>query len=473
MDVLGESWFWWAVGLIVGLPVGLVVLSEVHLSLVRRGNALARPVNRLRVWLIPTGALLVVLTQAATLDDEDVGVRVVATLVGFIAVSVALGMLNAALFGNASDGTWRERLPSIFVDLGRLVLVVAGAALVASLVWGLDIGGLFAALGVGSIVIGLALQNAVGSVVSGLLLLFEQPFRIGDTLDVDGIQGRVVEVNWRSTHVDTGVGIQVIPNATIAGASFANLSRPTPAHDLVVECAFDPADDPAAVVSVLLEVARRLPLLQPGGAPDAQPSGGGGYIVRLPLLTVADSGAARSRFFLWLWYAAQRAGLSLDGHAPRSAPTAEVEDAVRRSTRALALSDEDVDLLVAASRIATYGPDETVLAAGTIPEVLSFVARGRVDLLARGPESATRVGGLEPGEPFGESVLSRTPTPLELRADGVCDVLEIDRAAVDRLVLANADAARRLQAVVDIRNRQARPPRAPDSVPRPAGVQRG
>jgi len=455
MDVVREPWFWWAAGLIVGLPVALVLLSELHLSLLRGGNALARPVNRLRVWLIPTAALLVVLTQAASLDDEDVGVRVVATLVGFIAVSVALGLLNAVLFGNASEGTWRERLPSIFVDLGRLVLVVAGAALVASLVWGLDIGGLFAALGVGSIVIGLALQNAVGSVVSGLLLLFEQPFRIGDTLAVEGVQGRVVEVNWRSTHVDTGVGIHVIPNATIAGASFANLSRPTPAHDLVVECAFRPSDDPVKVVAVLLDVARRLPLLRPDGVPDAQTSGGGAYAVTLPLLTAADSAAARSRFLLWLWYAAQRAGLGLDGNEPRSAPEAEVEEAVRRSTRALALSDEDVDLLVAASRIATYGPEEIVLPAGAVPTVLSFVARGRVELLARKAGTVVHAGHLEAGEPFGESVLSRTPSALEVRADGVCDLLEVDRAAVDRLVLANADAARRLQSVVDLRNRQA------------------
>ena len=68
-----------------------------------------------------------------------------------------------------------------------------------------------------SIVIGLALQNAVGAVISGLLLLFEQPFQIGDWLDTDGARGRVVEVNWRAVHIDTGTGIQIIPNAALAG----------------------------------------------------------------------------------------------------------------------------------------------------------------------------------------------------------------------------------------------------------------
>ena len=78
---------------------------------------------------------------------------------------------------------------------------------------GANLGGLITAVGVGSIVIGLAVQNAVGPVISGLLLLFEQPFGIGDWLDTKFGKGRVVEVNWRAVHIDTENGIRVIPNA--------------------------------------------------------------------------------------------------------------------------------------------------------------------------------------------------------------------------------------------------------------------
>ena len=86
-------------------------------------------------------------------------------------------------------GTWRERMPSIFVDIVRLVLIVVGLGLLFSWVWGADVAGLFAALGVTSIVLGFALQNAVGSVISGLLLLFEQPFQLGDWLDTGRDEG--------------------------------------------------------------------------------------------------------------------------------------------------------------------------------------------------------------------------------------------------------------------------------------------
>jgi hypothetical protein len=121
--------------------------------------------------------------------------KIAATVFGFLIMLVQLSGANAALFGEARAGSWRERLPGIFIDLGRLILIVIGLLLFWA--WGADIGGLITAVGVTSIVIGLAVQTAVGPVIQGLLLLFEQPFRIGDWLDTAPAKGRVVEVNWR------------------------------------------------------------------------------------------------------------------------------------------------------------------------------------------------------------------------------------------------------------------------------------
>ena len=117
-------------------------------------------------------------------------------------------------------------MPSIFVDIARLVLIVTGLALLFSWVWGANVAGLFAALGVTSIMLGFALQNAVGSIISGLLLLFEQPFRLGDWLDTGSTKGRVVEVNWRAVHIETGNGVQIIPNATL-GRGVVQQPQPT------------------------------------------------------------------------------------------------------------------------------------------------------------------------------------------------------------------------------------------------------
>ena len=225
--LLNEAWVPWAIGFAIGIPILLVVLTEVLNALVRRGNPIAGPVRLLRNWVIPVGALFVLLAFAFQSDQENVWPRVVATLLGFLVILLVLSAFNVALFANAKPGSWRERIPSIFIEIVRLLLVVVGLAFLFQWVWQADVGGLIATLGVTSIVIGLALQNAVGGVISGLLLLFEQPFKIGDWLEVGGVQGRVVEVNWRACHIDTGSGIQIIPNSTLSGASFTNKSQPT------------------------------------------------------------------------------------------------------------------------------------------------------------------------------------------------------------------------------------------------------
>ena len=170
-EVTSAPWFLWAATVVIGLPVATVVLTELHAHL-------------LRTWILPIGALLVLLRQIPNdiLSNDGGWVRVTATVFGFLVLMFALSSLNAALFLQAAEGSWRRRLPSIFVDLFRVILIGAGLALVFSWVWGTDVGGLFAALGVTTIALGFALQNAVGSIVSGLLLLFEQPFQLGDWL---------------------------------------------------------------------------------------------------------------------------------------------------------------------------------------------------------------------------------------------------------------------------------------------------
>ena len=161
--------------------------------------------------------------------------------------------------------------------------------------------------------LGLTLQNSVGQIISGLLLLFEQPFQIGDWVDTPSARGRVVEVNWRATHIDTGSGLQIIPNSVLAGASFTNLSRPPGEHSISVVTEFGPNDPPDDVCGLLLRVAAALPHLRPGAAPTQ--CGGrrrASTRRRFRLRSPADDGAARATFLRWVWYAARRAGLHLD-----------------------------------------------------------------------------------------------------------------------------------------------------------------
>jgi len=180
MYAIHSSWFYWAVGIAVGLPLGLILLTELQHALVRRNSRFARQVSVLRNFLLPLGALLLLLVKAAQIPAGEGPVRMLTTVFGFLVLLLLLSGLNATVFEGAPDESWRKRLPTIFLDVARFALVGAGLALILSYIWGVRVGGLFTALGVTSVVIGLMLQNSVGQIVSGLFMLFEQPFRLND-----------------------------------------------------------------------------------------------------------------------------------------------------------------------------------------------------------------------------------------------------------------------------------------------------
>jgi potassium efflux system protein len=109
------------------------------------------------------------------------------------------------------------------------------------------------ALGVG---IGFGLQNVVNNFVSGLILMFERPIEPGDIVDVDTLQGRVVEIGLRATRIKTWEGAEVVvPNGTLLSGNLINwtLSDSTRRVEVTVGVAY--GTDVRRVLEILLRVA--------------------------------------------------------------------------------------------------------------------------------------------------------------------------------------------------------------------------
>lgn len=438
MDSLSaQPWFGWAVLTVIGLPIATIVLTELHTVLVRRRSALAGPIHLLRTYVLPVAALLVLLRQIPNDVVSNGGnlVRWVATIAGFLVLMFVLSTLNAALFLEASQGSWRQRMPSIFIDIVRVILIGTGLAFLFSWVWGTNVGGIFAALGVTTIVLGFALQNAVGSVISGLLLLFEQPFQLGDWLEFGAIKGRVVEVNWRSVHIDGGGGIQIVPNASLAGGTFTNLSRPGGHHLEPIETSFAEEDEPMRVIDLLSSVAGGLTLLPPGEEPSTVRSGKGTYVTSLPLATLVDAGPARAQFEVRVWYAARRAGLRL--HGADIGEDVSKEDAMRLTRRfapGLHLDEDRVEELADRVRVERYADGEHVMRTNQVPEHVRYIASGRVSMLVPGEHGPVSVLTLESGDSFGQTALTRNRTAFSALARGELTVLAVPRDVLDEIV---------------------------------------
>jgi small-conductance mechanosensitive channel len=462
VKIIDAGWFYWAVGLTVGLPLTLVSLTELHHALERRQSALARPVNLLRSYLVPLIALLLLLVEVAQVPAQLNSIRMLATVFGFLVLVLVLSGLNATMFEGAPQGSWRERVPTIFRDVTRLLLIAVGLALIFSYVWGVRIGGLFTALGVGSVVIGLMLQNSVGQIVSGLFMLFEQPFRIGDWLDTPEARGRIVEANWRAVHIQTDRGLQITPNSVLAATSFTNLSRPPGAHQLEITTNFTPDDPPDRVRGLLSRIASTLPQRKVDITPTAVAAGSGEYRVAIGLKSPADDGAAQATFLRWIWYAARREGLHLDGADDDFSTPARVQMAMRTVVApALRLSHTDQQSLIPHARIVRYGTDEVVQFGGEVPTAMTFLITGCVRLTTTTDDgSVLSLSVLEEGSYLGLTTLTRQPNLATAYALEELTALEIDREHIEDLVMRSPLLLQELGRIIEDRRKRVGSPRS-------------
>jgi len=110
------------------------------------------------------------------------------------------------------------------------------------------------ALGVG---IGFGLQNVVNNFVSGLILLFERPVQVGDTIEVGGVSGEVKRIGIRSSTLRTGEGADVIvPNASLISDRLVNWTFADRMRRVDVDVGVAYGSDPNKVTAILLEAAK-------------------------------------------------------------------------------------------------------------------------------------------------------------------------------------------------------------------------
>lgn len=109
------------------------------------------------------------------------------------------------------------------------------------------------ALGVG---VGFGLQNIVNNFASGLIVLFERPIRVSDTVEVAGVSGIVRRIGARSSTVLTAQGAEVIfPNSTLVSNQVINWTLSSARRRVEIPVGVSYSADPDLVLKLLTEVA--------------------------------------------------------------------------------------------------------------------------------------------------------------------------------------------------------------------------
>lgn len=235
-----HAFAWWQLIAIVimaaiAIAVGrLIALVTTHLvrKLASKSPWGARLLQRLRrpasmAWALVVFwlALPLIDLDPKALDLTDRVLRALAYLAFFWGLLRSVSIARDEIEG--SD--WASTRPNVrsVTDVGvklAKVFVAAFALMVALSQLGYSVTAFIAGLGVGGVALALAAQKTVENLFGSISILADQPFRIGDTIRVDTIEGAVETIGLRSTRLRTLAGtLIIIPNGKLADMRIESL----------------------------------------------------------------------------------------------------------------------------------------------------------------------------------------------------------------------------------------------------------
>ncbi len=157
----------------------------------------------------------------------------------------------------------RQQIDTILLLLhraARLLLITISGIMLLSL-YNINVNALIAALGVGGLAISLAAQDTLSNVISGIMIMLDQPFRVGDRIEISrlGTWGDVVDIGLRSTRIRTRDNrLVIVPNNNISTDQIVNYTYPDPRYRIEIELGIGYGQDTEQVRQILVDTVQHV-----------------------------------------------------------------------------------------------------------------------------------------------------------------------------------------------------------------------
>lgn len=235
-------------GFIYWLAIYIIKKSESRIGLNERRSKIARSALRY-IWIVTS--LIAIMSQLNFEPDTVKATAKASTWAGIYYVLWASSgqIIHKVLQHYGLNASIEQLLKNI---LSVLLLVFGLASVMAQ--FGFDIVSLVAGLGIAGIAVGFAAQSTLANFIAGITILLEQSFQVGDWVNINDNEGRVVVIALRTTHILTRDNITVIiPNSNVASSVVTNLtSKNFIRFDIRMRIAFE--DDVDKAREVILQV---------------------------------------------------------------------------------------------------------------------------------------------------------------------------------------------------------------------------
>ncbi|MFN2195637.1 MAG: mechanosensitive ion channel family protein [Anaerolineales bacterium] len=160
----------------------------------------------------------------------------------------------------------------ILLHRGARVLLVSISGIMVLSLLNINVNALIAALGVGGLAISLAAQDTLSNVISGIMIALDQPFRVGDRIEIPKMNtwGDVVDIGLRSTRIRTRDNrLVIVPNNTISTDQVVNYSYPDPRYRIQLEISIGYQENLEKVRQLVVDAVRQIPGVLPDKPIDA------------------------------------------------------------------------------------------------------------------------------------------------------------------------------------------------------------
>lgn len=322
-----------------------------------------------------------------------------------------------------------------------------------------------------TVVIGLAAQATLSNFFSGLIIQAERPFSIGDWIEFDSTEGRVVGISWKSTQLLTRDQVLIyIPNSVLASSPFSNFSRPTRKKIARIYLGLEYGVPYNKVKEVVRSVTDQHPriLRRPRVRVRLVEFGDFAitYEIRMWHENYSNEPQLKADVRQALWYALRRNDIRIPfpirdvfhGHIERDHQN-ETMAAQKENARDLMasvpilqpLTTEEISDLSRNIKIQVYGAGEVIFREGDEGDSMYIIQSGSCEALKIKPESAVEkhLSTMEPGNFFGEiSLLTGENRTATVKAVEDTSLIVISKDMFSNVIIANPVISEKIADIV-------------------------
>lgn len=350
--------------------------------------------------------------------------------------------------------------PSILEDILVMMAYIAWG-LVRLRFAGLDLSGIVTTSAVITAVIAFSMQDTLGNILGGLALQMENSIELGDWIKVDDITGRVVDIRWRSTSIETrNWETVVVPNSHLMKSRFAILGRRT---DQPVEWRrwvwfnVDFSVAPSRVRGVVEQAVREAEIPNVAARPEPNcvlmdfEHGYGRYALRYWLTDLALDDPTDGAIRAHIYAALNRAGIRLavpeynihttkegEKHveAVRAREMMRRAAALRRVDLFSKLSEDELRTVAEGLKYSPFAKGDVIMRQGDTAHWLYILASGEADVYLESPgQGKRRLTSLPEGSVFGEmGLMTGAPRAATVIARTDVECYRVDKAVFEEIM---------------------------------------